>query len=71
MARPKPPLVRALVKARHDAGLTQRTLADDMQIQPALLARWETGQHAPTLTSLQRWAYSLGYDLTLTRRDGR
>lgn len=71
MTRRKPPLVQDLVAARRAAGLSQRDLAEDMQVHYNVIARWETGRHAPNLTSLQRWAYTLGYDLALTRRAGR
>lgn len=71
MSRRKPPLVQDLVEARRAAGLSQRDLAEDMQVHHGVIARWETGRHAPNLTSLQRWAYTLGYDLALTRRAER
>lgn len=71
LTRHKPRLVQDLVEARRAAGLSQRDLAEAMQVHDTVIARWETGRHAPNLTSLQRWAYTLGYDLALARRADR
>lgn len=57
--------------ARQRAGLTQRQLADRSGIPRETIARWETGVHEPTLSSLRKLAEASELDLVvqLARRD--
>ena len=53
-----------LLKARHDAGLTQAQVAERMGTQPPAIARLErslaTGKHSPSLSTLRRYAEACG-----------
>ena len=53
-----------LLKARHDAGLTQAQVAERMGTQPPAIARLEralaTGKHSPSLATLRKYAEACG-----------
>ena len=57
-------LLDILLKARHDAGLTQAQVAERMGTQPPAVARLEralaTGKHSPSLTTLRKYAEACG-----------
>ena len=57
-------LLDLLLKARHDAGLTQAQVAERMGTQPPAIARLErslaTGKHSPSLSTLRRYAEACG-----------
>lgn len=71
MATPDPrhPLVIALIKARHDAGLTQAQVAERHALVPSAIGNWEAGIRAPRIDAMTRWADTLGLHLTLARED--
>ena len=58
-----------LLKARKSAGLTQAEIAYRMGMNPASLARIESSigsrKHAPTLTTLRKYAEACGMKLTI------
>lgn len=58
-----------LLRARHDAGLTQAQVAERMGTQPPAIARLErslaTGKHSPSLATLRKYAQACGKDLEL------
>lgn len=58
-----------LLKARHDAGLTQAQVAELMGTQPPSVARLEralaTGKHSPSLATLRKYAQACGKELIL------
>ena len=62
-------LLDILLKARHDAGLTQAQVAERMGTQPPAVARLEralaTGKHSPSLTTLRKYAEACGKQLVL------
>jgi DNA-binding XRE family transcriptional regulator len=62
-------LLDLLLKARHDAGLTQAQVAERMGTQPPAVARLErslaTGKHSPSLATLRKYAEACGKELTL------
>ena len=62
-------LLDILLKARHDAGLTQAQVAERMGTQPPAVARLEralaTGKHSPSLTTLRKYAEAGGKQLVL------
>ncbi len=62
-------LLDALLKARHEAGLSQAELAARMGTQAPAIARLEralaTGKHSPSLATLRRYAQACGKDLRL------
>jgi DNA-binding XRE family transcriptional regulator len=62
-------LLDLLLKARHDAGLTQAQVAERMGTQPPAVARLEralaTGKHSPSLATLRKYAEACGKELVL------
>jgi DNA-binding XRE family transcriptional regulator len=62
-------LLDLLLKARHDAGLTQAQVAELMGTQPPAVARLEralaTGKHSPSLATLRKYAHACGKALIL------
>ena len=60
-------LLDILLKARHDAGLTQAQVAERMGTQPPAIARLErslaTGKHSPSLATLRKYAEACGKSL--------
>ena len=62
-------LLDALLKARHEAGLTQAELAARMGTQAPAVARLErslaTGTHSPSVATLRKYVKACGKDLRL------
>ena len=62
-------LLDQLLKARHDAGLTQAQVAERMGTQPPSVARLErslaSGKHSPSLATLRKYAQACGRELVL------
>jgi DNA-binding XRE family transcriptional regulator len=62
-------LLDLLLKARHDAGLTQAQVAERMGTLPPAVARLEralaTGKHSPSLATLRKYAQACGKTLVL------
>jgi DNA-binding XRE family transcriptional regulator len=62
-------LLDLLLKARHDAGLTQAQVAERMGTHPPAIARLEkslaTGKHSPSLSTLRKYAQACGKALEL------
>ena len=62
-------LLDQLLKARHDAGLTQAQVAELMGTHPPAVARLEralaTGKHSPSLATLRKYALACGRKLVL------
>ena len=62
-------LLDQLLKARHDAGLTQAQVAERMGTQAPSVARLErslaTGKHSPSLATLRKYAQACGRELVL------
>ena|SRR6187402_579222 len=57
-------LARQMLKARTRAGLTQDAVAERMGTTKSAVSRLEAaGKHAPSLTTLQRYADAIGCDL--------
>ena len=48
--------------ARLAQGRTQRELAHEVAVTPAVVTRWETGSHAPHLENLVRVGIALGVE---------
>ncbi len=53
-------LVGAMVEARHEAGLTQKELAERMGTTQSVVARLENAHHMPSLDLVTRYAAALG-----------
>jgi DNA-binding XRE family transcriptional regulator len=62
-------LLDALLKARHEAGLTQAQVAKRMGTQAPAIARIEralaTGQHSPSVSTLRKYVKACGKRLVL------
>ena len=62
-------LLDALLKARHDAGLSQAQVAELMGTQAPAVARLEralaTGKHSPSIATLRKYAKACGKKLIL------
>jgi DNA-binding XRE family transcriptional regulator len=57
-------LASQLLKARNRAGLTQDAVAERMGTTKSAISRLEgSGKHAPSLTTLQRYAHAVGCNL--------
>ena len=57
-------LANQMLKARSRAGLTQDAVADIMGTTKSAISRLEAaGKHAPSLTTLRRYAEAVGCDL--------
>lgn len=60
-------LLDALLKARHEAGLSQAQVATLMGTQAPAIARLErslaTGKHSPSLSTLRKYADACGKQL--------
>ena len=53
-------LARTLIKARAKAGMTQAQVARRMGTTQSVVARIESGQNAPNLKTLQKYAQAVG-----------
>ncbi|MES2561501.1 MAG: helix-turn-helix transcriptional regulator [Pseudomonadota bacterium] len=62
-------LLDALLKARHDAGLTQAEVAERMGTQAPSVGRLEralaTGRHSPSVATLRNYVKACGMRLVL------
>lgn len=50
--------------ARKELGLTQKQLAERLNITPTIISEWETGARNPKISSLQKIADILGLSIT-------
>ena len=64
--KPEFELAQALIKARAEAGLTQKEVADRMKTSQAAIARMESGRSIPSTTTLQRYASAVGKQLRIS-----
>ena len=62
-------LLDSLLKARHDAGLSQADVAERMGTQAPAIARLEralaTGKHSPSVATLRKYVDACGKKLVL------
>ena len=62
-------LLDSLLKARHDAGLSQADVAERMGTQAPAVARLEralaTGKHSPSVATLRKYVDACGKKLVL------
>jgi transcriptional regulator with XRE-family HTH domain len=59
-------LVRALIEARSQAGLTQEQLAERMDTSQSAVARMESGKIMPSSRTLERFARATGTRLRIS-----
>jgi DNA-binding XRE family transcriptional regulator len=55
-----PGLARQIREARHQAGLTQADLADELGVRQSSVGQWERGATTPTLGMFRRMVAVLG-----------
>ncbi|MDX2252045.1 MAG: helix-turn-helix transcriptional regulator [Nitrospira sp.] len=69
LEREEAELLDALLKARHEAGLTQAQVAKRMGTQAPAIARIEralaTGKHSPSVSTLRKYVKACGKRLVL------
>ena len=62
-------LLRAILKARTEKGLTQADIAKIMGTKTPAITRLEsalsTGKHSPSISTLKKYAQALGYNLEI------
>lgn len=59
-------LVREMLSARSNSGLTQEAVAELMGTTKSAVSRLESaGKHAPSLTTLKKYAHAVGCDLKI------
>ena len=63
---PQYEIIRAEIKRRKAACMTQKELAERMGTAQANISRFESGNYNPTLAFLQKMARSLGKTLKIT-----
>ncbi len=63
-------LLRQMLKARQEAGLSQAEVADRMGTKAPAITRLESslssGKHSPSLATLRRYAQAVGCELQIT-----
>jgi len=61
--QPECDMVKAMIKARTDAGLTQKELSCRTGVQQSNISRIEQGTYNPSVKTLQRLAKGMGKEL--------
>jgi len=61
--KPEFAVARQLITARHRAGLSQAEVARRMHTTQSAVARLESGQRLPAMSSLQRYALVTGHSI--------
>lgn len=62
-------LARLIIAQRIEHGLTQRALADRMGTSETAISRLESGQHRPSVETLQKLSRALGQKLVIGFED--
>lgn len=60
-------IIRAMVKAREEQGLTQSQLADLCNVKQSVIARMESSAHSPRVNSVLKMLAPLGYTLQVVK----
>ena len=60
-------VVGALIEARHEAGLTQKQLAERIGTKQSVIARLENARRLPSLDMVTRYAAATGRRVALAR----
>ena len=67
--KPEYNLLREMLKARHDAGLSQADVAKRMGTKPPAITRLESsltsGKHSPSIATLKKYAEAVGCQLDI------
>lgn len=67
--KPERDLMRAMISARLEAGLTQKELAERSGVQQANISKIEQGSYNPSVKLLQRIAAGMGKELQIGFND--
>lgn len=62
-----PPVLIAAVKLRKAYGVSQREMAERMQVSRGSIENWERGKQSPRLADLERWYGEFGWRLIAER----
>ena len=65
-SKPEFQLIREMIKARREAGLTQKELAERTGLQQSNISRIENGNGNPSLETLNKIAQGLGKKLVIS-----
>jgi len=62
-------LIRAVVEAREQSGLTQKQLSELCGVKQPVIARLESAAHSPQINSMIRILKPLGYTLAVVKEE--
>ena len=62
-------LIREIVKARKDQGLTQQELAELIGVKQQVISRFEREKHIPTLDNFLKILDGVGLELKLEKKE--
>lgn len=62
-------LIRRVVQARKQSGLTQKSLADIIGVTQQEISRFENEKHIPKLSSFIRIIEAIGFELKLEKKN--
>ena len=62
-------LIKAIVDAREENGLTQKQLSELCGVKQPVIARLETAVHSPQINSIIKILQPLGYTLAVVKQD--
>ena len=69
LEREEMPMLDAILKARKEAKMTQKEIAERMGVKPPVVSRLEnalvTGVHSPSIATLKRYAAAMGKRLEI------
>ena len=61
-------IIKMLVEARHETGLSQSQLADVIGCTESLIHKWEQHKRIPSGFLFMCWLDALGYDVEVKKR---
>ena len=59
-------LIDELIKARHDRGMSQQDVADQLGLTQSAIAKFESGERDPRLSTIRR--YAMAVDATVSHK---
>jgi transcriptional regulator with XRE-family HTH domain len=62
-------LIKQFIERRHELGLTQTSVNEDIGVATGLVAKWEIGNRKPTLFNAYCWAEALKCEVKLEFKD--
>lgn len=69
--KPQYDLIRAVIGARIEQGLTQKELAEKMGTKQSNISRFESGNANPSLGFIQKLASALGLELSISLKESK